>query len=867
MRVPVEWLRSVVELPAEATTEEIADRLTMYDLKLEEIVGGGITGPLTVGRVLAVQPEKQKNGKTINWCRVDVGPERNEPSVPDAPGDDVPSRGIVCGAHNFGVGDLVVVSLPGTHLPELGFEIGSRKTYGHVSDGMICSTRELGLPDDETSAAGILVLEPGSATPGDDAVTVLGLGDQTLDLEVNPDRAYALSLRGVGRDAALAFDVPFADPADRPVPSADTPAYPVRVEDPEGCPVFTALVVSGVDPTAPTPAWMARRITDAGMRSISLTVDVSNYVMLELGQPNHCYDRDRLQGDVVVRRAREGERLTTLDDVDRALTPDDLVIADDSGPVGLAGVMGGASTEISDTSTSVVVEAAYWDPVTIFRAVKRHRLPSEAAKRYERGVDPELALVGAARVAELLVELGGGTLEPGATVVGEAPARAAVRVPVDLPARISGVPIAPEEAQRTFERNGCTVERDGDVFVVTPPSWRFDLNDPYDFVEEALRTAGYDQVPSVLPTPTGGRGLTRHQELRRRVGHVLAGAGLVEVTTLPFAGPADLDRLGIDADDVRRRQVLLANPLSTEEPGLTTTLLVGLLRAASLNVGRGHESVQVSEVGRVFLAREGAPEAPIYGTDRRHRPVPPGSVRRAGAGRHGRRARGRAAPDRAEGARPPAALGGRRDRPRRAARGLARDRPPARLLDLPGREGGPRVPRRHVRHRRVAARGTGVGPRRGRVGAPLRRLHGRARAGWPEVARLRRPPPRPRPHPQGHRDRRGARRPRRRRRGAGGRAALSRGGWSLLVRCRRGSGLAGALPAGVSSCWCAASAGAVSGPRKGLDRRRAWGWLGVSGSGLGSWVTQDSSFLRSGAKILRLRVLSVDLQPQERFCG
>ncbi|WP_317698740.1 phenylalanine--tRNA ligase beta subunit-related protein [Aeromicrobium sp. REDSEA-S32_B7] len=309
MRVPVEWLRSVVELPAEATTEEIADRLTMYDLKLEEIVGGGITGPLTVGRVLAVQPEKQKNGKTINWCRVDVGPERNEPSVPDAPGDDVPSRGIVCGAHNFGVGDLVVVSLPGTHLPELGFEIGSRKTYGHVSDGMICSTRELGLPDDETSAAGILVLEPGSATPGDDAVTVLGLGDQTLDLEVNPDRAYALSLRGVGRDAALAFDVPFADPADRPVPSADTPAYPVRVEDPEGCPVFTALVVSGVDPTAPTPAWMARRITDAGMRSISLTVDVSNYVMLELGQPNHCYDRDRLQGDVVVRRAREGERL------------------------------------------------------------------------------------------------------------------------------------------------------------------------------------------------------------------------------------------------------------------------------------------------------------------------------------------------------------------------------------------------------------------------------------------------------------------------------------------------------------------------------------------------------------------------------
>lgn len=617
MRVPVEWLRSLVELPGSATTQEIADRLTAYDLKLEEILGGGITGPLTVGRVLAVQPEEQKNGKTINWCRVDVGPEQNEPSVPDAPGEDVPSRGIVCGAHNFGVGDLVVVSLPGTYLPELGFEIGSRKTYGHVSDGMICSTKELGLPDDETTAHGILVLAEGSAQPGDDAVALLGLGDQTLDLEINPDRSYALSLRGVARDAALAFEVPFDDPADRPVPAADVPAYPVRVEDPEGCPVFTTLVVTGVDPSRPTPAWMARRITDAGMRSISLAVDISNYVMLELGQPNHCYDRDKVRGDIVVRRAGAGETLTTLDDVERTLTPEDLVIADDSGPIGLAGVMGGASTELSDTSTAVVVEAAYWDPVTIFRAVKRHRLPSEAAKRYERGVDPELTLVGAARVAELLVELGGGMLEPGATVVGEAPARTPVTLPVDLPTRISGVPITADDAQRTFERNGCTVDQEGDLFHVTPPSWRFDLNDPYDFVEEALRTAGYDQVPSVLPTPTGGRGLTRHQELRRRVGHVLAGAGLVEVTTLPFVGEADLDRLALPADDARRRQVLLANPLSAQEPGLTTTLLVGLLRSAALNVGRGHEAVQISEIARVFHPRPGAPAAPIYGTDRR----------------------------------------------------------------------------------------------------------------------------------------------------------------------------------------------------------------------------------------------------------
>ncbi|MFT4188239.1 MAG: phenylalanine--tRNA ligase subunit beta [Aeromicrobium sp.] len=615
MRVPVEWLRELVELPEGTTTEELADRLTMHDLKLEEIHGGGLTGPLTVGRVLAINPEPQKNGKVVNWCRVDVGAQNVE-SVPDAPGDDVPSRGIICGAHNFAVGDLVVVSLPGTYLPALGFEIGSRKTYGHVSDGMICSTAELGLPDDP-SVDGILVLEPGSAEPGDSAVELLGLAEQTLELEVNPDRAYALSLRGVARDAALAFGVPFVDPAERvALPSGDG-GYPVRVEDADACPLFTTMTVTGIDPTRPTPAWMARRIEQAGMRSISLAVDISNYVMLELGQPNHCYDRAKLDGEIVVRRASDGETMTTLDDVERTLTTEDLLITDGSGVIGLAGVMGGARVELDETSTDVVIEAAHFDPVTIFHAERRHKLPSEASKRFERGVDPALTLVAAARVAELLVELAGGTLEPGFGQVGEVPARASVTFPVDLPARISGVDISPADAQAAYEANGCVVETDGAAFTVTPPTWRFDLNDPYDFVEEALRSAGYENVPSIVPTPTGGRGLTRHQQLRRRTGHVLAGAGLVEVTTLPFVGPADFDKLGLPTDDARRRQVLLANPLSEREPGLTTTLLTGLLRAASLNVGRGHESVQISEIGRVFRPAEGDPVAPIYGVESR----------------------------------------------------------------------------------------------------------------------------------------------------------------------------------------------------------------------------------------------------------
>ncbi len=605
MRVPIEWLRSLVELPDAVTTEQLADRLTMYDLKLEEILGGGLSGPLTVGRVLAISAEEQKNGKTINWCQVDVG--------------EAEPRGIVCGAHNFGVGDLVVASLPGTYLPALGFEIAARKTYGHVSDGMICSTSELGLPEDETTAHGIIVLPADSALPGDDAIALLGLGEQTLDLEVNPDRAYALSLRGVARDAALAYGVPFTDPAERPVPDLGDGAHPVRVEDPVGCPVFTTLVVSGIDPAATTPAWMARRITDAGMRPISLTVDISNYVMLELGQPNHCYDRAKLSGDIVVRRARAGEKIRTLDDVDRTLDEADLLICDDAGPIGIAGVMGGDRVEIDGTSTEVVIEAAHFDPVTIFRAQKRHKLPTEAAKRFERGVDPELPLRAATRVAELLVDLAGGTLVPGATVVGAPPANSAVTFPADLPERISGLPITPEQARDTYERNGCTVELADGTFTVTPPSWRFDLDDPYDFVEEALRTAGYENVPSILPTPTGGRGLSRDQELRRRVGHVVAGAGLVEVTTLPFVGPADLDKLGLPAEDPRRDLVTLANPLSAEEPGLTPTLLIGLLRAAALNVGRGHETVRISEIGRVFHPKSEHLDAPIYGVD--HRPT------------------------------------------------------------------------------------------------------------------------------------------------------------------------------------------------------------------------------------------------------
>ncbi|MDP2774115.1 MAG: phenylalanine--tRNA ligase subunit beta, partial [Nocardioides sp.] len=362
MKTPVSWIRDHVDLPADVTTEQLAARLTALGLKLEAIEkpGDQITGPLVVGRVLTMEPEPQKNGKTINWCTVDVG---------DANGTGEP-QGIVCGAHNFAPGDLVVVVLPGAVLPG-DFRIAARKTYGHVSAGMICSAAELGLGEDHD---GIIVLPADAGTPGDDAFSVLGLTEEVIEFEINPDRAYALSLRGIAREAALAFDVPFHDPAERQVPEPDADGYPVIIDDPAGCPVFAARRVTGFDPTAPTPGWMARRIQLAGMRPISLGVDVTNYVMLELGQPIHGYDGDKLDGAIYVRRATQGEQLTTLDGVRRTLSVEDLVIVDGSGPVGLAGVMGGETTELSETTTHVVIEAAHWDAVSMFRTGKRHKL-------------------------------------------------------------------------------------------------------------------------------------------------------------------------------------------------------------------------------------------------------------------------------------------------------------------------------------------------------------------------------------------------------------------------------------------------------------------------------------------------------------
>jgi phenylalanyl-tRNA synthetase beta chain len=613
MRVPYSWLQDYVTLPDGTTAFAVADRLTATGgAKLETIekAGEGLTGPLVIGEVAAIE-ELTGFKKPIRHCQVIVT------AAEQGPGSAAEPQLIVCGARNFEVGEHVVVALPGAVLPG-DFRIASRKTYGRDSNGMICSARELGMGDDHD---GIIVL-PAESPVGADAIEYLGLGDEVIEFEVTPDRGYALSLRGIARETAIVLDVPFQDPAGLETPEGNDAGYPVVVEDPAGCDVFVARTVTGIDPQAPSPMWMQQRLQMAGMRPISLTVDITNYVMLELGQPIHAYDRRRLTGPIVVRRARAGEVLETLDGVKRQLDPADLLITDGSGPIGLAGVMGGASTEIHDGSTEVVVEAAHFEPTSVAKTVRRHKLPSEAAKRFERGADPATAAAAAQRVVDLLVELAGGTADAGVTVVGRVPEQPSLTIPWTYPGRVAGVEYTREEVERRLLQAGCELTASGDDdLVVTRPTWRPDLRDPNDLAEEVIRLEGFDRVPSRLPKASSGTGYTYAQRIRRRVGTALASAGYTEVIAYPFIGQADLDALGLPEGDPRRNTVLLANPISEEQPAMRTTLLPGLLAALRRNVGRGAADLALFEQGLVFRPRkDAAPVAPRLTVE--HRPSP-----------------------------------------------------------------------------------------------------------------------------------------------------------------------------------------------------------------------------------------------------
>jgi len=595
MRAPVSWLRELVDIPPGQSGRDIAERLVRAGLEVESVerIGDGVEGELVLGRVAQIE-ELTEFKKPIRWCQVDVGEAHG--SV----------RGIICGARNFAVGDLVVVALPGTVLPG-GFEIAARATYGKVSNGMICSERELAIGEDHD---GIMVLPAGAGEPGQGARELLGIGDEVLDIAVTPDRGYALSMRGLARELAIAYGVPFADPglalADLPAPDPGGPIVECGTQDLGACALFTLRTIVGFDPTATSPTWMRRRLIACGMRPVSLAVDVTNYVMVELGQPLHAFDLAKLQGSVRASRAEPGASLQTLDHVTRTLDADDLVICDDSGPIGLAGTMGGALTEVDETTTGIALEAAWFDPTVVARMSRRHRLSSEASRRFERGVDRNLAPYASARAAALLLSLGGGTYL-GMTAVEGPDSRAEIAMQATEPATVSGIAIPADTSIELLAAIGCQVRViEGELHVI-PPSWRLDLTDPADLVEEVVRLVGYENLPSTLPTAALGHGLTDAQRLRRRVGMALAARGAVEVLTYPFVGDTEQDSLRIDPHDPRRSTVRLANPLSDEQPYLRATLLPGLLAAARRNLSRGADAMVLFECGSVVRGGLGSP--------------------------------------------------------------------------------------------------------------------------------------------------------------------------------------------------------------------------------------------------------------------
>lgn len=637
--VSLSWLADHVEIPEGMTTAELGDSLTRVGLEEEEVHPATVSGPLVAGKVLSYEVEEHSNGKSIRYARVDVGDHNDLPGEGAEPAD-VPSRGIVCGAHNFEVGDTVAVVLPGATLPG-PFPISARKTYGHVSDGMICSERELGLGSDHD---GIMVLEGEDVpTPGESISGYLGLGEEVLEVNVTPDRGYCFAVRGLAREFAHATGAKYEDlglpeALDTELPEhSDEGTFEVVVE--EGSDLggraasdrFVTRIVRGIDPNAKTPAWMERRLEQAGMRPISLPVDVTNYVMLDLGQPLHAYDLRAVAEPFVVRRAEEGEPFTTLDEVDRTLSPGDIVITDSpdgkhgSNIVGLAGVMGGMNSEVQSDTTDVVIEAAHFDSKSIARTSREHGLISESSKRFERGVDPNLPPVAATRVAELLAKYGGGTMDEAMFDLDLVERPDPIKMKLSEPERLTGVAYEPARVIELLEEVGCTVEvvegashEDGNgetCLAVTPPSWRPDLVGPAHLVEEVARLDGYDNIPTRLPVGKGSTGLSTRAKTRRIASETLAQNGLVEVKSYPFVGDA-WDRQLLPEGDPRRNAAKLANPLADDAPYMRTSLLDSLLATAERNASRGLSPVTLFETGQV-TDPDGTVPAEIIGVDER----------------------------------------------------------------------------------------------------------------------------------------------------------------------------------------------------------------------------------------------------------
>ena len=586
MKVLLSWLREFA--PVEGDPVEIGDQLSGLGLAVDEmtIIGGGLDG-VVVARVLDLRPHPDAD--RIQLVDVDAG--------------DGEALQICCGAFNMSVGDLVPLATLGTTMAN-GMEIARRKMRGEWSNGMLCAAEEIGLGDDQD---GIMVLEGSSAdggpTPGTPLAEALELVPDVLyDLEVNPNRPDAMSIAGVARDLAARQGVAFALPVPDATEAGEDAVGRIGVEvlDPDLCGRFVARVVDGIR-VGPSPRWLANRLTALGMRPINNVVDTSNYVMLELGQPNHTYDLAAL-GDgggavaLRVRRAVEGEALETLDGEVRTLTASDGVIADGTDTaIGIAGIMGGASTEVSDNTTSILLEMAWWDPMTITTSSRRLGLRSEASARFERGSDPEVAERAMRRFVELLADAGA-TLAPGVVDVrGNLPDRSPVRVRTSRVNALLGTDLTRDEMADLLTSIEFTNTPVGDDLDVTVPSFRPDSATEIDVVEEVARLHGYERIARTLPRSTITGALTPYQHDRRRIRDAMVGLGLDEVMPVPFLAPGDLERAGLPADGIT-----VTNPLVAEESVMRASLRPGILKTLTYNASHRLHGLGLFEIGHVY---------------------------------------------------------------------------------------------------------------------------------------------------------------------------------------------------------------------------------------------------------------------------
>lgn len=584
MRVPRSWLRELVDV--DVPTEELANLLSMAGVAVDKIdrFAPGVAG-IFVGEVLEVAdvPGSDK----LCMAQVGVGPKGRVQ--------------VVAGVKNFGAGDKVPVALPGARVTTLDQPVGVRKMLGHESTGMLCSAREIGVSDDHS---GIVVLNP-SAQPGADVVAYLGLDDDVLEFEIYPNRPDLMSVVGIAREVSVLYETELRPPDPDVQEEGDDVAAltSVVISDETGCPRYVARVVEDVS-FGPSPLLVQARLQACGFRPLGNLVDATNYVLLLIGQPLHAFDLDKLTEErIVVRRARPGETLVTIDEEVRELQPDDLVIADGKDAHAIAGVMGGAASEVGPSSKRVLIESAHFESIGVAGTARRHHMRTEASARFERGSDPEAAPVGAALAAEYMRRWAGGRVARGYVDAGRAAEPRTIALRPRRVEEILGVTVPGRVRDRFLRGLGCRLARRGKSVSVTPPSWRPDLEREIDLIEEIARLYGYEQVPA--RHAMGVQGFrTREQILRLRVRDALLGAGLYEATLSSFAPEEDLAAIGYDGPVVR-----LTNPITADQERLRPSLFPGLLRAARHNLAHGVHSVRLFEIGKVFRAWQ--PDAPL----------------------------------------------------------------------------------------------------------------------------------------------------------------------------------------------------------------------------------------------------------------